>query len=423
MVYILGLNSGSSFDGVDAVLCTIELAADGHPARPRFVSGLTVDWPKSLQIQIMKAFDNALSLFEMTRVNYAAGALFAEAANELLEKAGLKPEDIDVIGYDGQTVYQEPPDRPKIKAYEESGSHSLVEKWIGGGYACGFFIAESGVVAALTNITTVTQFRPVDHALGGSGAPLMQYLDFVAFREDGPTVTLNIGGIANLQLADADRSKMMAFDTGPGNVMIDHIIKARTGKAYDKDGETAAKGNVIEPLLEQLKAHQFFARNPPRSAWRLDFGASYADDILKHYKTASTEDLLATMTIFTAYSIEESLSKFILPKTSVTKVVASGGGTRNLTLMKNISIKLAALGLKLCVSDEFGLPATYKEAIKFATLAFAAKRGLANNIPAAGGAESFAVLGKLSMAPRLAKNGGFVAKEANGVVNGINGHA
>lgn len=413
MPYILGLNSGSSFDGVDAVLCTIELAEDGHPARPQFVSGLTVDWPEDLRIQIMRAFDNSLSLFEMCRVNYAAGALFAEAANALLLQAGLKPEDVDVIGYDGQTIYQEPPDRVKEAAYKSSGNTSLVEKWTKGGWPCGFFIAESGVVAGLTNITTVTQFRPVDHSLGGSGAPLMQYLDFVSFREDGPTVTLNIGGIANLQLADKDRSKMMAFDTGPGNVMIDHIIKARTGKTYDKDGELAAKGKILEPLFNQLKEHDFYTRKPPRSAWRLDFGATYADQLLEQYSAASTEDLLATLTMFTAYSIECSLVDFILPRTSITKVVASGGGTRNATLMKNLREKLAAHGVKTCLSDEFGLPAVFKEAIKFATMAFAAKRGLANNIPAAGGASSYAVLGKLSMAPRLAKNG---APETTGML-------
>lgn len=425
MPYILGLNSGSSFDGVDAVLCTIDIAEDGHPSRPVFVDALTVDWPEKLQPLILRAFNNDVTIFEMCRVNYAAGALFSEAANKLLRKAGLAPEDIDVIGYDGQTVYQEPPNREKIEEYKASGSTSLVEMWMSGAYPCGFFIAESGVVAALTNITTVTQFRPVDHGLGGSGAPLMQYLDFVAFRNDGPTATLNIGGIANLQLADKDRSKMMAFDVGPGNVMIDHVIKARTGKSYDKDGELAAKGKVIEDLLAHLKGHVFFSRNPPRSAWRNDFGAGYADQVLKDYASASTEDLLATFTLFTAWSVETSLVDFVLPRSRVTKLVASGGGTHNVTLMKLLEKKLAGHGVRLCLSDEFGLPATYKEAIKFATLAFAAKRGLANNIPAASGASSFAVLGKLSMAPRLAKNGSTsIVNGSNGTngTNGVNGH-
>lgn len=404
MPYIIGLNSGSSFDGVDVVLCKIDIAEDGHPTRPEFVSALTVDWPQELQPLIMKAFENELSLFDMTRVNYAAGAVYAEATNALLAQSGLSPEDIDVVGYDGQTVYQEPPDRQLIASYIRSGSQSLVDRWLQGGYPCGFFVVESGVVAALTDITTVTQFRPVDHALCGSGAPLMQYLDFVAFRHDGPTVTLNIGGIANLQLANADRSKMMAFDTGPGNVMLDHVVKARTNMLYDKNGALAARGQVIEPLLAELQSHSFFERKPPRSAWRLDFGSSYAEDILARFTDSSTEDLLATLTMFTATSIERALIDFILPHTKVTKVVASGGGTRNTTLLQLISRRLAIHGLTVCTSDEFGLPAAYKEAIKFATLAFATKRGLANNIPAASGASSFAVLGKLTLAPRLAKN-------------------
>lgn len=408
MPYILGLNSGSSFDGIDAVLCAIEIAEDGHPGRPKFVGGISEPWPEELQPLILRAFANELSLFEFCRLNYAAGAVFAEVTNKLLQKVNMKPEEIDVIGYDGQTIYQEPPDRAKEKQFIESKSNSLLERWTKGGHPCGLFIVESGVVAALTNITTVTQFRPIDHALGGSGAPLMQYLDFCSFRNEGPIVTLNIGGIANLQLADADRHNMMAFDTGPGNVMIDHVTKARVGKPYDAGGEMAAKGRVIPKLLDRLQGHKFFLRKPPRSAWRLDFGAVHADQILKDYKSESTEDLLATLTLFTASSIERSVADFILPKASITTLIASGGGTENQTLMGLLREKLNGHGILLRVSDEYGLPAPFKEAIKFATLAFACKNSLANNIPAAGGASSFAVLGKLSFAPRLAKNGGVV---------------
>ncbi|KAM0330790.1 hypothetical protein ACHAQA_003744 [Verticillium albo-atrum] len=424
MVYIIGLNSGSSFDGVDAVLCDISLAEDGHPARPKYIDGITIDWPLELQPLILRAFSNDLTIFEMTRLNYVAGALYAEAAIELMKRNNVQPKDIDVIGYDGQTIYQEPPNRDKEREYVESGNTSLVDKWIKGGFPCGFFIAESGVVAGLTDIDTITQFRPLDHALGGSAAPLMQYLDFVAFRDDGPTVTLNIGGIANLQLADADRSKMMAFDTGPGNVMIDHVVKARTGKAYDKDGELAAKGEVLPTLIEDLLSHEFYSRKPPRSAWRLDFGAEYADNILSRRSKESTEDLLATLTRFTAKSITRSLVDFVIPRTKVERVVASGGGTRNAQLMKDLGEELAQVGLTLTTSDQFGIPATFKEAIKFATLAFANKRGLANNIPAAGGAVKYASLGKLTLAPWRAKNSEEVVGRNEKVLGiGANGHA
>ncbi|KIX93069.1 uncharacterized protein Z520_11126 [Fonsecaea multimorphosa CBS 102226] len=408
MPYIIGLNSGSSFDGIDAVLCSIDVAADGHPNRPKYIDGISEPWPEELQPDVLRAFSNELPLFALCRLNYAAGAAYAEITNKLLDKVGMKPGDIEVVGYDGQTIYQEPPDREKESRYIASGSRSLVDRWTKGGSPCGLFIVESGVVTALTDITTVTQFRPIDHALGGSGAPLMQYLDFCSFRNEGPIVSLNIGGIANVQLADADRHKMMAFDTGPGNVMIDHVMKVREGKSYDAGGALAARGQVIATLLERLEGHQFFLRKPPRSAWRLDFGGQYADKILEDYKDASTEDLLSTFTLFTAKAIERSVVDFILPKAPVKTVIASGGGIKNDTLMGHLRERLALHGVDLRTSDEHGLPAPFKEAIKFATLAFACKNGLANNIPAAGGASSFAVLGKLSLAPRLAKNGGAV---------------
>ncbi|EXJ74468.1 anhydro-N-acetylmuramic acid kinase [Cladophialophora psammophila CBS 110553] len=393
MPYIIGLNSGSSFDGIDAVLCSIDIAPDGHPDRPKYIDGISEPWPEELQPDVLKAFSNELPLFDLCRLNYAAGAAYADITNKLLDKVGMRPEEIDVVGYDGQTIYQEPPNREREREYFASGSKVLVDRWTKGGFACGLFIVESGVVTALTNITTVTQFRPIDHALGGSGAPLMQYLDFCSFRTEGPIVSLNIGGIANLQLADADRHKMMAFDTGPGNVMIDHVMKVREGKPYDAGGALAARGQVIPTLLARLEEHKFFLRKPPRSAWRLDFGGEHADKILDDYKDASSEDILATLTLFTAKAIERSVVDFILPKTPVKTVIASGGGTRNDTLMSHLKERLALHGVALRTSDEYGLPAPFKEAIKFATLAFACMNGLANNIPAAGGASSFAVLG------------------------------
>lgn len=406
MPYIIGLNSGSSFDGVDVVLCKIDLSEDGHPSRPVYVDALTVDWPEDLQSQILSAFSNSLSIFKLCRLNYAAGAVYAEATNALLAKAGLSPEDIEVIGYDGQTIYQEPADKDLMGPYYGDTSKSLVERWTKGGFPCGLFIAESGVVAALTNITTVTQFRPIDHALGGSAAPLMQYLDFVSFRDICPIATLNIGGIANVQLADSNRSNMMAFDTGPGNVIIDHVIKSRTRALYDKDGETAAKGKAIPELLKQLHSHPFFEREPPRSAWRLDFGADFADKILVEHKNTSTEDLIATLTTFTAESIRNSVVNIVAKKQPIKQLVASGGGIRNKTLLKEITALMAQHGIEVVLSDFYGLPATYKEAIKFATLGFAMKNQLSNNIPAAGGASCYAILGKMSYAPRLAKLAG-----------------
>lgn len=216
--------------------------------------------------------------------------------------------------------------------------------------------------------------------------------------------------------------------------MLDHVVKARTGRGYDTDGELAAKGAIIKELMEELKQHDFFRRNPPRSAWRLDFGAQFAENVLEKYGSASTEDLLATLTDFTAYSIEESLTRFVLPRADVKRLIASGGGTRNAHLMQRLSNRLLKHGVKTIVSDEIGIPAAYKEAIKFATLAFAASKGLANNIPAAGGACRYATLGKLTLAPRHTTNAGAMPAEGwhsisesekttRGVaINGISAH-
>lgn len=401
MAKVIGLNSGSSFDGMDAVLIEIEIAADGYPGRPVYLDGLSHDWPKEIGERVLDSFLNKVDLFEMTRLNYLAGAVYAEAARELMKRNGLKPEDVLVIGYDGQTVYQEAPDH-SILGTKDLGD-SIVKLWSEGGYGAGFQIGEQSVVTAVTDVPVVSVFRPMDHALGGTGAPLMQFLDFCAFRDIGPIMTLNIGGIANCQLANADRDKMMAFDTGPGNVMIDHAMRALFGREYDADGEVAATGTVDATMIADLREHPFFQRPVPRSAWRLDFGADYADGMLEKYKHLSKEDLVATFTEFTAFAILRSISDNVPGFAGVSEIIASGGGVRNATLMARLGELFAEQGITLVTSDKYGIPPQYKEAVKFATLAFANVNDIGNNIPAASGASKFAILGKLTKPPRLAK--------------------
>jgi anhydro-N-acetylmuramic acid kinase len=399
MALVMGLNSGSSFDGLDAVLIDVDIAADGHPARPRFIGGLSYDWPPAVAERILASFDNKVDLFEMTRLNYEAGAVYAQAALSLLAQENVSGEDLFVVGYDGQTIYQEPPDHDRMAMLPADAS--LLDRWTHGGYGCGFQIGESAVVAAATQALTVTNFRPMDHALGGTGAPLMQYLDFVSFRDQGPILTLNIGGIANCQLADADRAKMMAFDTGPGNVMIDHAARQLLGVPYDANGDTAATGTVDQDMLARLQRHPYFERHPPRSAWRLDFGAGYAERALADAGGLAPQDVLATLTAFTAWAIDRSVRDHISHLGDISTMIASGGGVRNGTLMRMLADRLPDT-LRLTTSDEFGIPPQYKEAIKFGVLAFAHRHGLANNIPAASGASTFAILGRAVQPPRLA---------------------
>lgn len=400
MVHVIGLNSGSSFDGMDAVLVDIEIAEDGYPGRPVYLDGLSHDWPKNVGERVLASFQNEVGLFEMTRLNYLAGAVYAEAARELMKRNNLAPEDVFVIGFDGQTVYQEAPDHALMS---KDVGDSLVALWGEAGYGAGFQIGEQSIVTAVTDVPVVSVFRPMDHALGGTGAPLMQFLDFCAFRDIGPVMTLNIGGIANCQLANADRSKMMAFDTGPGNVMIDQAMRDLYGKEYDSNGEIAASGVVDPEMYSELKSHPFFTRPVPRSAWRLDFAGDYTVSLLEKYKHLANEDLVATFTAFTAYAITRSISDNVPGFAGVTEIISSGGGVRNAALMRELSKLMNEHGIEVVTSDKYGIPPQYKEAIKFATLAFANMNGIANNIPAASGASKFAILGKLTKPPRMAK--------------------
>jgi anhydro-N-acetylmuramic acid kinase len=399
MVLAIGLNSGSSFDGIDVVAVELGIDKDGNPSRPKFIAGRSYDWPEVVAKDVLRAFDNKLSIFELCRLNYTTGAVYAQCARALMRELNLKSDDVTVIGYDGQTIYQEPARFTELENFADG--EDVLARWQDGPFPCGLQIGEPAIVAATCDVTTVTQFRPSDHALGGAGAPLMQYLDFVAFRDIGPVLTLNIGGIANCQYAQADRSKMMAFDTGPGNVMIDHACKVLLGRSYDKDGEEARKGNVDKAMLDYLLSHDYFKRPIPRSAWRRDFGAEYADEVLSKFKSLSAADILRTLTEFTALTIAKAVKDHVKGLPDGAKVIASGGGVQNGFLMERLTETLKPLALT--TSAEFGIPPQFKEAVKFATLAFATINNLANNIPAAGGASKFTVLGKTVQAPKSAK--------------------
>lgn len=398
MSLAIGMNSGSSFDGIDVALIELNLAEDGHPARPRFITGFADDWPTEVANDVLAAFENKLTIFELTRLHYVAGAVYARAARRLLDQEGLSPQDIDVIGVDGQTIYQEPPDRD---SYATVAADDPLGRWLHGPYPCGLQIGEPSIIAAHCGVPVVWNFRPSDHALGGNAAPLMQYLDFVAFRDLGPTLTLNIGGIANIHLASPDRSEMMAFDTGPGNVMMDHAMHRLFDRSYDADGATAASGHIDAEVLADLQTHPFFLRRPPRSAWRLDFGADYADSMLERYSDRAPQDLVTTFCRFSAWAIARAVTDYVPRLDRISTLIASGGGVRNPTLMAMIAEELPD-GLRLTTSDEYGIPPQFKEAVKFATLAYAARRLLGNNIPAACGASEMTVMGKTVYPPRYA---------------------
>lgn len=405
MAKMIGLNSGTSLDGIDAVLIEVELGADGQPTPPRFLHGLSTDWPREVEKVMLEAFANKVDMEGLGRLNYVAGAVFAEAARKLMDELNLDPSEVAGIGVDGQTIYQEQPDHTRIDAMTPEERADLVGRWFNGPYPMCYQLAESNVIAAHTQVSTVTHFRQADHAYGGNGAPMMQYLDWVMFRDKAPALTLNIGGIANIQYVEYDRSKMIAFDTGPGNVLLDHAGRELFDTGFDKDGALSAAGTVDQAMLDDLLQHPFFSRKLPRSAWRNDFSSSYGDSVLEKYRHLDRHDIMATFCAFTAEAIVRSMRDNVPDLGRLSEVVASGGGVFNPTLMRAVEERLPG-GLGLVTSDKYGIPPQYKEAVKFATLGFAALNGVANNIPAASHADHYAVMGKIAVAPRHAAAAG-----------------
>jgi anhydro-N-acetylmuramic acid kinase len=405
MALIMGMNSGSSFDGIDVILAETEIGADGFPTPPKFLKGGSYKWPKEVEELILPAFDNKVDMVGLTRLTYIAGAVMADAVRQFMEENNIDPRDIAVLGVDGQTIYQEQPNHAKIENMTDRDKDDWVGRWLNGPYPCGYQIGDTSVIAGLTNITTVTNFRQADHVWGGSAAPLMQYLDWVLFRhKDVPTLTLNIGGIANVHLASNDRRNMYAFDTGAGNLLLDHAARKLYNQTCDYDGKIAAEGTVNDKLLAELMDHDFFKRPVPRSGWKIDFSAEYCNGILEKYNHLSGNDIMATFSAFTAEAIVKNMKDYI-PQEELDKVdvmYASGGGVKNPTIMKFIQEKLPE-NIRLTSSSEIGIPPEFKEAVKFATLGYSTLNNIANNIPAAGHASQYTILGKVSFAPSLAK--------------------
>lgn len=369
---VIGLMSGTSMDGVTAALTDIELA-QGEP-KLDLVEYETFPYPDTLKVELMGLIEDG-DLQGLCRLNFEVGERFAGAAKKLMKKA---EEKVELIGSHGQTVCHLPPDETRAKTYTLQ-------------------IGEPDLIAEETGVTTVADFRPSDVAAGGEGAPLIPYLDYRIFRSGRENrVTLNLGGIANVTFLPRECTidEVAAFDTGPGNMVLDQLVRNYTeGKRdYDEDGKWAKRGTVNEDLLELLMQHPFIGKEPPKSTGRGDFGKGFAGEVLSTGKKMglSREDVLATVTAFTAETVKKSCDMYL---GKIDRVIASGGGTENNTLMRELRNRLSA---EMVTSREFGIPSQAKEAVGFALLAYETNRGVPSNVPAATGAERRVILGKVS---------------------------
>jgi anhydro-N-acetylmuramic acid kinase len=381
---VLGMMSGTSADGIDVGLARIS----GRP--PRLSIKLEghhhVPFSSSLRKTILRVANaEPKETAEISQLNFALGEEFALAATAACKVWRVPLQRISLIGSHGQTIYHQGTPAPFL-------GHSRISSTLQ--------IGEPSVIAERTGVTTIGDFRPADMAAGGQGAPLVPFLDYLLYRHPKRNrAALNIGGIANVTVipAGANAKEVFAFDTGPGNMVVDALVEKIThGRShYDKDSEMALRGWMLPKLLNEMMEHPYLQKEPPKTAGREQFGQSYAEEILAWSKKnrAKPADVVRTATIFTALSIGSAFQKFILPRTQVDELVVSGGGTRNTLMM----IYLAAIlpGFSIVSSDHFGIKPEAKEALAFAVLAYECFYGRPNNLPSATGARHLAVLGKL----------------------------
>jgi anhydro-N-acetylmuramic acid kinase len=387
----LGLMSGTSVDGIDVALVRIAPSIKDNAARARLENFVTVPFPKALRAEVLRiAEGNRVSPGEISQLNFRLGRAFGEAALRACRTFRVDPRRLSVIGSHGQTIFHQ--GRPS--------------RFLGENIASTLQIGEPAVIAAMTGVITVGDFRPADMAVGGQGAPLVPFVDYLLYRDPRRgRAALNIGGIANVTVIPkaASPRSVIAFDTGPGNMVIDalvyHFTKGR--RSFDAEAQMASRGHLLPALLDALLAENYFRQAPPKSAGREQYGKAYVEKILAwgERHRARPEDLVRTATIATALSITDALNRWVLPRTALAQLIVSGGGARNPLILAQLPAALG--GIEVVTTEEFGLPGDAKEAFIFALLADETLHGRPSNLPSATGARRPAVLGKICYPPPL----------------------
>jgi anhydro-N-acetylmuramic acid kinase len=376
---VIGLMSGTSADGVDSAL--VEIEGYGIDTHVKLIKFATYPFSENVRDRLFRIFPPSIcSVVDICELNFIIGDAFAEATLKVIEDAGLRASDVDLIGSHGQTICHLP--------------NSVVRSTLQ--------IGEPALIAFKTGIVTVADFRVADVSAGGHGAPLVPYVDFLLLRDKEKTRAIqNIGGICNVTVlpTNDDLESVFAFDTGPGNMIIDETVRIITNGQYnyDRNGEIASKGVPNPDMLRKLLSHPFIQQTPPKTTGREDFGAHFTHRLVDEARALgiSDADLVATVTAYTTECIYESYNRFILPKYDVSEVLICGGGVHNQTLMRFLRERLYPIDVGIV--DDYGLSSDAKEAIAFAVLANETIHGNYGNVPNATGANKRVVLGKIIM--------------------------
>jgi anhydro-N-acetylmuramic acid kinase len=390
---VAGVMSGTSADGINVALVRIgegEKAPKNTGPRGRGRSHYTeiqllghaeYPYPTPVRRAVLAAMNaEQASVADLSRLNFLLGELYAKAVSATQKKFRLKAE---LVGCHGQTLYHQGDPAQFL-------GHRIAATWQTG---------EGAVIAARVGVPVVSDFRPADMAAGGKGAPLVPFLDYQLYRDErAGRVVQNIGGIANLAAipAGASASQVVAFDTGPGNMVIDGVTEQLFGMPCDRGGRIAASGKVIEHVVSAILRAPFFRHRPPKTAGREEFGREFTREFIRRCGRADKRDVVATATALTARSIADAIRRFVIQEERYSDFIVSGGGAKNPTLLAMLANELRPLGLSLRSSDEFGMPSDAKEAAAFALLAYETWNRRPSNVPSATGARRAAVLGKIS---------------------------
>lgn len=386
---VVGLMSGTSVDGIDAAL--VEIGGTDEVPEVRLVAFEDRPWPEEVRAQIFPLFrPETATVDKIGYMNFLMGEIYAQSVCSVVEKAGLTLADVDLVGSHGQTIWHAP------EPCDKDGFPVRFTVQIG----------EGAVIAARTGLPTVSDFRVADMAVGGQGAPLVPFSEYLLYRRPGETILLqNIGGIGNMTVLPGDEGPeaVYAFDTGPGNMIIDAVVSALTDgeKTYDAGGAMAAEGKVDQDLLSLLQQDDYYTMPLPKTTGRERFGIQYVGKILDYGREhgLSDADLLSTVTDLTAWSIADAYARYVLPKRQATELVVGGGGSYNATLLGFLRERFSPYGIKVLTQEDLGWSSDAKEAVAFAILADCCIREKPNVLPGVTGAHRAAVMGKISLPP------------------------
>lgn len=387
---IVGLMSGTSVDGIDAAL--VELSGAQDAPSVRLLAFEDRPFPDAVRSGIFELFDPVKATVDkLGRMSYVLGELYAEAALSVIREAGLSSSEVDAVASHGQTIWHSPDE----------------VQFCGQNARCTVQIGEGAVIAQRTGLVTVSDFRVADLAAGGQGTPLVPFTEYLLYRSTKRTRLLqNIGGIGNMTVLPAGCAPedVYAFDTGPGNMLIDAVVSAATEgrERYDRGGAMAARGHVDERLLAQLRAEPYYTLPLPKSTGRELFGTQYAERIFVWGREhgLSWEDLAATATELTAWSIADAYERYVLPKYKAAELLVGGGGSYNKTLLGRLAARFERFGVEVKTQEDLGFSSDAKEAVAFAILGDRCLAGLPNSLPGVTGAANASVMGKISLPPR-----------------------